>query len=271
MHSKFLNMVHDLPQLLTDKMKGNEIDGKSEATEVDENIPPSMKQSIQPSKDSKELGSRPAKSTPIYILANARDNIGEFSTTNTNAKKYYSDGEADDRTVDARSTAVGERGSKVNRSTKPHLPWSSPTLRTSPADQLVAAILDGDVQGIRTVVRSKGDDLRSEFWKDLCRSTLPLHRAVSGLHFHGSERLLVATIETLTQLGADVNATDNAGNSVLHKALSVCTSKSVVAVVKCLLSRGARVNVVNKENDTPLHSECKRWSTFNSFSIGIQI
>jgi ankyrin repeat protein len=114
------------------------------------------------------------------------------------------------------------------------------------------------VQGIRAVVRSKGEDLRSDFWRELTRSVLPLHRAVSGLHFHGSEKLLVATIETLAQLGADVNATDHAGNSVLHKAIQVCTSKSAAAVVASLLQRGANPSLKNKDGDTSLHSECKR-------------
>ena len=108
------------------------------------------------------------------------------------------------------------------------------------------------------MVRSKGEDLRSEFWRELSRSVFPLHRAVSGLHFHGSEKLLVAAIETLAQLGADVNAVDHAGNSVLHKAIQVCTSKSAAAVVKTLLQRGADPSLKNKDGDTPLHSECKR-------------
>jgi ankyrin repeat protein len=114
------------------------------------------------------------------------------------------------------------------------------------------------VQGIRAVVRSKGDDLRSDFWREVARSVLPLHRAVSGLHFHGSEKLLVATIDTLSLLGSDVNATDHAGNSVLHKAIQVCTSKSVAAVVHTLLKRGANPGLRNKDGDYPLHSECKR-------------
>jgi ankyrin repeat protein len=131
-------------------------------------------------------------------------------------------------------------------------------LRSSPTDQLVAAILDGDVQGVRAVVRSKGEDLNSAFWKELARSVLPLHRAVSGLHFHGSERLLVATIEALTQLGADVNATDQAGNTVLHKAIQVCTSKSVGNVVVSLIARGANAGAKNRNGDSPLHLECDR-------------
>jgi ankyrin repeat protein len=87
---------------------------------------------------------------------------------------------------------------------------------------------------------------------------LPLHRAISGLHFHGSEKLLVATIEALVQLGVDVAAVDHAGNSALHKAIQVCTSKSVAAVVHTLIAKGCDPTVKNIVGDTPLHAECQR-------------
>jgi ankyrin repeat protein len=118
--------------------------------------------------------------------------------------------------------------------------------------------MDGDVQGVRTVIRSKGEDLKSEYWVDIARSVLPLHRAISGLHFHGSEKLLVGTLETLMHLGANASEQDHAGSTALHKAIRVCTSKSVVSVVQTLLSRGAKASLRNSEGDTPLHSECKR-------------
>ena len=58
-----------------------------------------------------------------------------------------------------------KRSERNNKEPLRPMPWSSPALRSSPTDQLIAAILDGDVQGIRAVVRSKGDDLGSAFWK----------------------------------------------------------------------------------------------------------
>jgi hypothetical protein len=43
--------------------------------------------------------------------------------------------------------------------------------------------LGGDIQGIRSVIRSsgRGDSLRSDFWKSSIKSILPLHRAIAGL------------------------------------------------------------------------------------------
>jgi hypothetical protein len=136
--------------------------------------------------------------TPFYLLA---ENKNFKSSKPFQARSHDSDSE-DPLTFSNLSQF---------RSKKNSLPWSSPSLRSSPTDQLIAAILDGDVQGVRAVIRSKGDDLKSEFWSDLAKSVLPLHRAVSGLHFHGSEKLLVATIEALSTLGADVNLCDHAG------------------------------------------------------------
>lgn len=189
--------------------------------------------------------------TPIAILAKAsEDPAYEAHDEQYRPKPYFEESNRGPRRVHSNSS------NQLTNSNDSQ--WLSPTIRASPTDQLIAAILDGDVQGIRAVVRSKGDDLRSEFWHDLAKSVLPLHRAISGLHFHGSEKLLIATLEVLVQLGADTHAVDHAGNGVLHKAIQVCTSKSVASVVQCLLLRGASPSVMNKEGDTPLHAECKR-------------
>lgn len=201
-----------------------------------------------------ERHSRPPGSphkTPLFLLASSsRDDlnshIGRSASLSFDGSHHGNMGTEHDTANHRRANG------------KQALPWSSPSLRTSPTDQLIAAILDGDVQGIRAVVRSKGEDLTAEFWRDLSKSVLPLHRAVSGLLFHGSEKLLVATIEALCQLGADVNAADHAGNTVLHKAIHMCTSKSVAAVVQTLLIRGANPSARNKDGETALLAECKR-------------
>lgn len=132
---------------------------------------------------------------------------------------------------------------------------------SSQIDQLIASILEGDVQGIRAVVRSRGDSLTADFWSGVAESVLPLHRAIAGLHFHGSDQLLISTLETLLQLGAPINSQDHAGNTVLHKSLLVCTSSSVGAVVECLLKRRASPSLTNTSGETPLHVECRKLRT----------
>lgn len=148
----------------------------------------------------------------------------------------------------------------ISRSKSPTTPLKADTSNNWTVTQSPGIIRSShaDIQGIRAVVRSKGDDLTVEYWKDLSRSLLPLHRAISGLHFHGSEKLLLATLKCLHQLGADINLTDPAGNTVLHKAIQVCTSKSVAVVVDCLIKRGVDATKKNQDGDTPLHSECRR-------------
>eukprot|EP01039_Chlorochromonas_danica_P008930 gene8930-9852_t len=119
---------------------------------------------------------------------------------------------------------------------------------------------DGDVQGIRTIIRSKGEDLLGDYWHSIAMSILPLHRAISGLHFHGNHKLLMNTLETLLSLGADIHAIDHNGNTVLHKAIQICTSKNILQVLHLLLTKGGinLVQVINKEGETALHVECKR-------------
>jgi hypothetical protein len=146
--------------------------------------------------------------------------------------------------------------------------------RNDSTDQLMTAILDGDIQGIRSIVRSRGDSLQSEYWKDVCTSILPIHRAIAGLHFHGNGTILVHTIETLIQLGANANLQDSAGNTTLHKvcflsfstffmtsclkAIQVCTSTNIVQVVEVLLKKGVSTTATNTAGLTCLHLECSR-------------
>ena len=243
LQQRFLSLVQDLPDFWQQKY-GKGVFAVTDPNPVDSLPPhphsfPSHPHQPQGKKQSEELPQGKASAyprTPLHLLGQAVRDSPDVEPSDAAARKMMRPG---------------------NRQS---LPWSSPSLRSSPSDQLIAAILDGDVQGIRAVVRSKGEDLRSDFWREVARSVLPLHRAVSGLHFHGSEKLLVATIDSLALLGSDVNATDHAGNSVLHKAIQVCTSKSVAAVVNTLLRRGANPSLKNKDGDYPLHSECKRYT-----------
>ena len=62
-------------------------------------------------------------------------------------------------------------------------------------------------------------------------------------------------------MGADLSLVDSAGNTALHKAIQVCTSKCVLSVVETLITRGSLVRAKNKYGETPLHLECKRVRT----------
>ena len=145
-------------------------------------------------------------------------------------------------------------GTSLSQSSTPSRSLS----RNSPADILTAAVLEGDAQTVQVVVKEKGGDLRSSYWIELLPSVLPMHKAISGLHYHGSERLLISVLSVLIQLGADINAADPSGSTVLHRALSICTSKSVISVLELLLVQGADPDLPNKEGETPLFFECKR-------------
>ena len=105
---------------------------------------------------------------------------------------------------------------KLNRSHK-HNTVSAipkkPTMANTPVEQLISAILEGDIHGIQHCIHTHGPDLTSTYWTDVCRSLLPLHRAITGLHFHGSDDKLIQTLDTLVQLGADVHLKDRTGTN----------------------------------------------------------
>jgi ankyrin repeat protein len=62
------------------------------------------------------------------------------------------------------------------------------------------------------------------------------------------ERLTAAVATLAIELGSDVNASNQAGDTALHMA----ASQSLDGVVQLLVDKGAVVNVKNKRGDTPL-------------------
>ncbi|GMH58955.1 hypothetical protein TrST_g10249 [Triparma strigata] len=96
-----------------------------------------------------------------------------------------------------------------------------------------------------------------------------LHRAVSGFHFHGNQQLLLSTLEVLLSKGWDVNVKDAHSNTVLHKALTVCTSNVVLTALKFLLKRGADANAVNGDGDTPMSVEIRRLRSESVDVVGL--
>jgi hypothetical protein len=132
-----------------------------------------------------------------------------------------------------------------------------PSLKSTPTEQLLAAIGDGDIKGIKAVVKSKGDCLTSKYWRDIGSSILPLHKAISSLHHSGE--VLQAITETLYDIGCDINECDAQGCSPLHRAITLCSERGLcLLVINILLSRGANPTIKNKEGDTPLNLLLRR-------------
>jgi len=280
MYQHFLDMVQTLPEVWKDKY-GSFPSALSPDKDQDGGVGEGLGQSnpaystirwhldsLQQLRSNLRSGQTPEKMprTPIKVLKKAEEARDQWILDQTQGAQFArgSRGVASSAkenvnlfsNLDSEGSARDSTGKAPTHSQKS---LGASLVRTSPTDQLISAVLDGDSQGIRAVVKSSGSgSLTSDFWRNITASVLPLHRAISGLHFHGSESLLVSTLDTLLQLGADIQELDHSGNSAIHKAIQVCTSKSIVNVVKLLSDRGVNVNVRNKEGNTAMHCECKR-------------
>jgi uncharacterized protein len=68
------------------------------------------------------------------------------------------------------------------------------------------------------------------------------------------DRLTQETFELAIELGSDINAANQAGDTALH----IAAVRGYTAAVRVLLDRGAVVNVANRAGDTPLHNAASR-------------
>jgi hypothetical protein len=276
MQSQFASLVESLPETLREQLH-------LPTTSSDSSGDSLSSQTSERERGSEEYGRRANQSRHMHTSQTADNTVQRKGTTatwsNLHATEQDSSGSRRRKKHSSQYLATSSFTTTTNNTHKlkensnayhnsfRDNDWDSVSTMSkpiSPNDQLIAAILDGDVQGVRTIVRSRGDSLLSEYWRDLALSVLPLHRAISGLHFHGSDRMLINTIETLVQLGAAIDARDHAGNTVLHKAIQVCTSTSVVAVVECIIKKGASPSIRNHVGQCPIHIECSRYG--DSFS-----
>uniref|UniRef100_A0A6U4EIJ7 Uncharacterized protein n=1 Tax=Phaeomonas parva TaxID=124430 RepID=A0A6U4EIJ7_9STRA len=126
------------------------------------------------------------------------------------------------------------------------------------AERVSAATIEGNSIALSKILHKAGIRSLKEDCASLRSSLLPLHRAVSGFHFHGNKRLLVSTLVTLLNYGADIAQCDHYGNTITAKAIQTCTNSAVLPVLKLLLKSGAPVGVANSEGDMPIHAEMKR-------------
>ena len=168
--------------------------------------------------------SRPGPSSSDSTASRCLSKVSNASQSQrVGAKAMYRlsyDTNTDGREQEREAAAAKLREAQFNR--RPHLPWDAPSLKSSPADQLTSAILDGDILGIKTVVKAKADSLTSQYWTDLTSTVLPLHRAVSGLHLHGSVPVVHSVVECLAELKCDFNGVDKRGCNPVHTAVTIC-------------------------------------------------
>ena len=69
---------------------------------------------------------------------------------------------------------------------------------------------------------------------------LPLHRAISGFHFHGVQHLLLSTLQVLVESGADIAKQDHGeqhrasqGTASLHFCGGCCFDRRILAALWC--------------------------------------
>ncbi len=76
----------------------------------------------------------------------------------------------------------------------------------------------------------------------------PLELAAKAERRVEEERLTLETVTLALEAGVDVNAANNAGDTALHQA----TAKGLLAVIRMLAERGAKLDAENKRGATPL-------------------
>lgn len=77
--------------------------------------------------------------------------------------------------------------------------------------------------------------------------------SISNLHFSIIDDSLMA-VETLVELGSNINVVDMNNNSLLH----YCSIYNAERCCEYLLTLNMNVNKVNKQNQTPLHIACEK-------------
>ena len=120
-----------------------------------------------------------------------------------------------------------------------------------PDTPLHTAVRNDDIEEVKRLLTEEG-------WKEVIESYSLFQREkisktpdmnIIG-HYGGLPLFYVKSLEMakfLISKGADVNATDESGETPLHKGLKD------VSIAKLYLEHGADVNAKNKYGDTPLH------------------
>ncbi len=112
-----------------------------------------------------------------------------------------------------------------------------------PAREMMLAFNDAIVSNSKCIVSTcKSEDIVVEFNREKEQTQLDkeLSDAVQSNSF--------SKVKSLVSRGANINAKDNGGNTLLHNA----ARENRLDAVKCLIGNGANINVKNNRNLTPL-------------------
>jgi ankyrin repeat protein len=144
--------------------------------------------------------------------------------------------------------ALVERGANVNARLEkdaPTAPYAATLLKTGGSTAFLMAADRADVPLMRELLKLKADPLLPNV-----DNTTPLMAAAglgtaNPLEEAGTEAEALEAVQLLLELGADVNAVDNNGDTAIHGA----AYGNFPAIVQLLVDRGADINIW-KQKDT---------------------
>jgi ankyrin repeat protein len=144
--------------------------------------------------------------------------------------------------------ALVERGANVNARLEkdaPKAPYAATLLKTGGSTAFLMAADRADVPLMRELLKLKADPLLPNV-----DNTTPLMAAAglgtaNPLEEAGTEAEALEAVQLLLELGADVNAVDNNGDTAMHGA----AYGNFPAIVQLLVDRGADINIW-KQKDT---------------------
>ena len=152
------------------------------------------------------------------------------------------------------------------RSSKLH---ASPTSYENEEEEFIAnihsAAYDGELHELKKAVNSR-PKIFSENERH-APNLVPIHRAITGLNYHGDLSRVQKCVSVLLDNGFNLNQVDENGNTVLMHALTSMPAKKSMSLLRNILSVPS-VNVSHKNSDgeSALHIEIRR---MNAMSLPI--
>ena len=173
-----------------------------------------------------------------------------------------------------------ERSIKRSGSTRTPQAWKgislqSSNLRLSPAvtnysqkhqeEEFIAnvhsAAYDGEIEELLNIVKSTSNPCAEGPNEP---NLMPIHRAITGLNYHGDFTKVQKCIEVLVKNGFNLNQVDENGNTVLMHALTAMPAKKSISILRNIVSsQSVDVQHRNVDGETALHIEIRRMGSMS--------